>query len=253
MDAFVPNPDELNQEQKQAQTITNSKVFSKTFLYFGLALLITGVVSILGGMLFNYINNPTLYIVMTTVSSIGIFALSLTISFKGFQMGNGLIVPYILYSVFMGLLLSGCSTWVGSPYIFGLVVCITSAIFMLMCGIGYLIGDKIGILGTLLIGATIGAGILGLVSFFAFPFMFTGSMEAFIPMFWIGEFLFLGIFMLYIAFDMYALKQVADSNALISTNVCIFFALRLYSDFISLLVRILRIVAIFLANSNSDN
>ena len=244
-----PNPDQPIFQQQE--TLNSSRVYSKVFLFFGIALLITGAVSIGLSYVLNIFSNYILYYTLTGISSFAIFGLSIYISFKGFSMGDKLVIPYCLYAVCMGILLSGCSLWVPSPYIFGLVICITAALFLLMCGIGVTIGNKVGILGTLLIGALIGSGILGLVSFFVFPLMLTGASASLEPIFWIGEFLFLFILLLYVGIDMWSLKRIATSNTLISTNMCVYFALRLYSDFISILVRILRVVAIALANRDN--
>ena len=231
--------------------MNQNKVYSRTFLFFGLALLITGCTALLGAWLLGIGVNPIAYYIAIGVSSIGIFILSLVISFKGYTMGNGLIVPYILYSLFMGILLSGCTFWVSqAPYVFGLVLILTAALFLLMCGIGLVIGKHVGVLGTLLIGALIGSAIIGLISFFTFPLMLAGN-ESLIPLFYIGEFVFIFVLLLYVAIDMFALKRLAESNTLVSTNMCIFFALRLYSDFITILIRILRIVAIALANKDN--
>ena len=84
------------------------------------------------------------------------------------------------------------------------------------------------------------------------PLVFTGSqtiLSTYGALIWGLEFLFLIVIILYIAIDMNRLKRVALNNGnMIQTNLALYFALNLFTDFVNLFIRILRIVAIFAGN-----
>lgn len=245
---------EKNNKEKNfqnANSLSNYKTYAKVFLYFGLALLITAVVSIgMATLFFNLlINDPetfaTTAIITMVVSIIALFVLSFVINRFAYKTGSSLLIPYILYSVAMGALLSGIAFYVDSPYTLGLVFLFTAVVFILMALLGLIIKDKIGTLFTMLLGLVIGVGLMCLLNLVILPFALAGSeasYEAYKTFYWVGEILFLFIFMIYVAIDMYRLKKTVESGSVISTNLALYFATSLYTDFINLFLRILYIV-----------
>ena len=83
----------------------------------------------------------------------------------------------------------------------------------------------------------------------AFLFVNEAAWQSVSTIYWISEFLFLAIFCLYIAIDMNRLKKYAENSLTIETNLALFFAMNLYTDFINLFVRLLYIFA--LARNNN--
>lgn len=241
------------------KSLSSSKTFAKVFLYFGLALLITGVVSILTAtLLFNLMLNDSnaYFITSTTLTIVGVISMvicSLLIGVFAYKEGNKVLIPYIIYSISIGILLSGLAFFVSNPYIFGIVFLVTASIFMIMALIGYFIGNKVGIIFQIVIGLSIGVIIFSLLNLFLFPWLFTGNVAAFNSyslIYWIGEFLFLFIFMFYVVIDINRLKSVARSGKVISTNLALFFAASLYTNFVNLFIRLFYLIAIF---SNRNN
>ena len=180
-------------------------------------------------------------------SPVGLIICSLIVSLFCNKKGRGLIVPYILYAVFMGFILSGVCFTVDSPYVFGTALGFTSLIFLITCGIGALLGDKIKFVYLVLIYALFAIGFMCLFNFVLLPFLFMNSsvaINAFNAMLWGIEIIYFVVIIAYIAIDMNRLKAVANSNnGVITTNLALYCALNLFSDFIILFLRILYIVA----------
>ena len=147
----------------------------------------------------------------------------------------------------MGFILSGVCFTVDSPYVFGTALGFTSLIFLITCGIGALLGDKIKFVYLVLIYALFAIGFMCLFNFVLLPFLFMNSsvaINAFNAMLWGIEIIYFVVIIAYIAIDMNRLKAVANSNnGVITTNLALYCALNLFSDFIILFLRILYIVA----------
>ncbi|HBS10376.1 MAG TPA: hypothetical protein DEA28_01395 [Firmicutes bacterium] len=253
--------DEALNENKITNPVTfTSKIYVKVFLYFGLALLISaltafGFSSLFYNLLLSDINVETLiigYYISLIISVVGMFVCSFIVNLYCNKKGKGLIIPYLLYSVFIGVLLSSFTVYLGSPYIFGTALGLTSLIFFGTCLIGALLGDKIKVGYLALVFVLFGIGVICLFNLVLLPLVFTGSqtiLSTYGALIWGLEFLFLIVIILYIAIDMNRLKRVALNNGnMIQTNLALYFALNLFTDFINLFIRILRIVAIFAGN-----
>ena len=228
--------------------------YAKVFLFFGLALLITAAVTIGVSSLLYYLVrfNPDTYytasIVLMCVGGIGIFVLPFIINIKAFKEGHSLVVPFVLYSICMGLLLSGVVFAIDNPYVIGIAFLITALMFLFLAGVGFFIGDKIGIFWTILIGLMFAYFIMAMVNLFLLPFLFFGSESTytyFSTFYWIVEAVFILILMIYVIIDINRLKKVINSGIVIHTNLALYFATSLYTDFIYLFIRILYIVLYF--------
>lgn len=255
MEDYLNKTREANLDGTGAKPVSSftNKTYIKVFLYFGLALLITTAVTFgVSSLIYNLaINNPgiglTVYYVSLGVGAIGLFICSLIVSLFCNKKGRGLIAPYILYAVFMGFILSGICFTVDSPYVFGTALGFTSLIFLITCGIGALLGDKIKFAYLVLIYALFAIGFMCLFNFILLPFLFMNSsvaINAFNAMVWGIEIIYFVVIIAYIAIDMNRLKAIANSNnGVITTNLALYCALNLFSDFIILFLRILYIVA----------
>lgn len=231
------------------QSFQGTKTYLKVFLYFGLALLVTAIVDMGLSMILYYtlINNPdtfyTLSIVAFTVGSIGIVIIPFILNLNMFR-NRSIMVPFIIYSVMMGILLTGVTFFVDSPYTIGVIFLITAATFLLMGLVGVLIGEKVKFFRVVLIGLTMGVGLLCLVNLFLFPFILSGTMldyNVYSGIYWGIEIAYLLIFMIYTILDINRLKHAVNSGKIVNTNLALYFALSLYTDFINLFLRILYI------------
>ena len=116
LNSKVNQSDTIVTEDKKGVSFSKKTVnLAKVFLWFGLGLLISGAIAFsLPNILLLANNNNAAalgntYIVLLAVSGIGILVLSLVMSFAPLFKRNSvaMIVSYVLYTVFMGILLSG--------------------------------------------------------------------------------------------------------------------------------------------------
>ena len=255
MEDYLNKTREANLDGTGAKPVSSftNKTYVKVFLYFGLALLITTAVTFgASSLIYNLaINNPEIgimaYYIFLGVGMVGLVICSLIVSFFCNKKGRGLIVPYVLYAVFMGFILTGVCFTVDSPYVFGTALGFTALIFLITCGIGALLGDKIKFVYLVLIYGLCAIGFMCLFNFVLLPFIFMNSsiaINAFNALLWGIEIIYFVVIIAYIAIDMSRLKAIDNSsNGVITTNLALYCALNLFSDFIILFLRILYIVA----------
>ena len=147
----------------------STRFIAKTFLYLFFALLLTAGVALGLGALFNYLlvdadvstmnNAAKTYIGLMIGSAILTFGLVIWIRLSVFSRGNGIVVPFILYSICMGILLSSFTLFL-KFYELALGVGITSVVFGLMALVGLLAGDRVRTFGLIGMGLFFGAFII---------------------------------------------------------------------------------------------
>ena len=87
-----------------------------------------------------------------------------------------------------------------------------------------------------------------MVKIFLLPCLYFGNESTnkyFVTFYWIVEAVFILILMIYVIIDINRLKKVINSGIVIHTNLALYFATSLYTDFIYLFIRILYIVLYF--------
>jgi FtsH-binding integral membrane protein len=237
------------EESKSSQVLSSAGFLGKTFLYMFLGLLISAAICLgLSNLLYytlsqgsSTVSDQTFgtYLTILIISAIGLLILSIVISVKQIKMHN-ILVPYILYCVFMGVLLSSLVVFVGDPNILGTALGISSIIFLTMCLFGFLYKGKLGWVFGLLIGGAISMGVLFLVNLFLFPLAFgvSSAFDAYCTIYWISEGIFFVMIMVSTFLDMYNIRRIGESGA-DQTNLSLYCALNLYSDFIMLFIRVL--------------
>ena len=249
--------------------VTRFGFYSKVFLYFGLGILLTAGTTILMSVIFNSIwpmytldgkeivQNATsamTYYVLTTVSSILLIALSLIITFTSLRGRGSIKIPYILYSICMGIMLSTISFYISNMYIIGLALFVTAVLFLSMCAIGYITHQKINIFARVAIALLICVGILCLINFVILPFaLFGGNYElanAYMWIYWIVEIGLLALFLIYTVIDMARIRRVAENGGG-DENLALFFAMNLYLDFINIFIYVLRFLIVSVANKDN--
>ena len=250
--------------------ISKSKFYTQIFLYFGLGILLTAVVCVLVSWAFNSIwpiseningsivlNEETLwvYLGVLVASSLVLLVLSFVITFKSLKGSGSLTVPYVLYSMVMGVLLSSFTFFIGDTYIIGEALFITALLFLGMCGIGYLTHNKLATWAKVAIGFSIAVILLSLLNLVFIPFVVFGGnwalYETYIITYLITEGVILLLFLIMTAFDMARIRTIAERGAG-SKNLALYCALTLYSDFITLFIYVLRILVTIIASSRNN-
>ena len=224
-----------------------SRFIGVTFLYLFFALLLTLGVDIVAGAIMNNILGSALsleemtealqvYIIVMIASAISLIILMIWIRLSVFRSGRGVLIPFILYSVAMGILLSSFNLFLPFSDI-ALAFGITTGIFGVMAAIGYFGGEKIKWFGIIGLGLLFGAIIISLVSLiWYFVSSETYSILTTIVM---GIMLIAVLFIT--AFDVYNMKRIAESGAA-TPNLALYCAFNLYVDFIYILIRVLAFI-----------
>ena len=226
------------------------------YMFFGLIL--TAIIAIGTGLLFNQLIFGTLSIsdnlgniesinsnalialfVVLAVSAIGVLIISFVVHMKAF--GNRSIqIPALIYCILMGTLLSCLVIFVPWP-VLGITFALTSGIFGIMFLISYFSKGNLNALGMIGIGLLIGGAFIALIGFI---FMLTGFLGAYMHLYWIVSLITFAAIMFITIWDMWRIKQIAESGEM-NNNLAMYCAFILYVDFIYLFLRILRIVSYF--------
>jgi uncharacterized protein len=209
------------------QTGFLSKVFGWLFVGLGLS---AGVAI---GMYFALLTFLPIeaYTTVLIGATIAYFALMIFIQVRIFRNRVGrtnksIAVPYILYSIVMGIELSTLMLAYDMSILaasFG----VTALVFGVMGAYGYFTKRNLNVMGTIAIGVLIGGLILTLINFLL-------QSES---LYWIVSFATFGAVMLITAYDMWRMKGDMVMGRT-DTNNAMFWAFRLYVDFIYLFIRI---------------
>ena len=236
------------------KTYSTTKWASKVFLYMFMAIGITAVVSAIIGFIFSVafpitygeevnVDASTAYIVLFIVAFIMYIPLILWINFSVMKEKSKPMIPYILYSIVMGIFISGFTMFVPFHLIaisFGLT-CFT---FGIMFVIGWFTKRDLSILGMIGYGMMIGIffiAIFNLIWMLIFP-------ETFQAIYWVISYGMFAAMLLITIFDINRVKRISDSGEQ-SNNTAILCAFNLYVDFIYIFIRILSIVLRIYANN----
>lgn len=249
--------------------------YAKTYIFFAIMLLATGLLTYGISYLFNNIfpisepANATTYMIITIIAAIALVILSIIISFKSiwryygivfknasvqtdesYHLGS-LIVLVALYVICLSFLLSSLSFYVGYVEALPLSILITSVLFILMSLLSMLIKSYtvVRILITVALGLVIGAGLIFLVNWIL---LIAGVFnEGMMISMLIAEFALLIYALIITLVDFFRIRSAVNaSNGNLPTSMAVYFAFSLYNDFIYILLRILPYVARAMANRN---
>lgn len=237
---------------KQTKGLFLTKVFGMMFL----CLLITTVVaaglgygfqalliqSVNNGAAIDFNNNLVLGMIgMLIVSAIALLVMSFVLPITFIRGKHNILVPLIIYVVLMGILLSSF-TWMFEPLILVEGFGITALIFGVMALLGYLSKGKVAGLGVVMLGLLIGAGLLALFNFLSI--LFGGISETNVTISWIVSFAIFAFLMFLTMWDVARISQIAERGMNSGNNLVYYCAYILYSDFISILIRVIYYLAI---------
>lgn len=257
---MAQNSQVFNNGSDSNNAVLESGAFiAKVFLYMFLGLLISALVCIgLSVLLVNAIGvgDETFlgtYLTIMIISALGLLITSFVISVKRIRMKN-ILVPYILYVVFMGALLSSFVFYIENPYIIGISLAITSLIFLTTCFSAVIFKGRLGWLYGLLFGGFLTMGVLCLVNLILFPWAFSvkSAFDASMTIYWIIEGIFVVMIIISTFIDMYNIKKIASYGG-DNSNLAIYYAMNLYSDFVMIFIRVLYFVIIAFGGKGSSN
>ena len=243
-----------SQPEREVKPVStsSSKFIGKVFLYTFIALAITAVTSAIIGLVFskaicpvdyNYeefvIDTVAIqpYIILLIVSLVMYFPLIIWINIVCFRGRGRMDIPFVLYAIVMGVLISSFTMFVPIPVIaisFG----ITCVVFGLLALIGLTAKKDLSFLGLVALGLFLGALLISLFNLIwslVLP-------DSFNDLYWVVSFLIFGAMMLITIFDVWRVKKIAQAGEQ-SNNIALYCAFNLYVDFIYIFIRILLIVA----------
>lgn len=249
-----------NNKKENTEVIDNTNkkelsntFFAKVFLYFGVELLLTSLLTIGFAFLFdaffpsNSEKGDIFYLVSTLISLIGMVVTLIIVQSKTLKKEKGGYIATFIHCLFMSILLADIGYYIGSKEIMGISVAVTSILFLIMCVFGYLIKNKNGWLIGLLIGFGVSSFILLMINMFLFPFIFINNelLETYQQIYLITNFFLLIYSCIVTIIDVVRIKKMA-SNGLVSNPLALYYSLLLYQDYVIIL---LYVFYIFLAKS----
>lgn len=220
---------------------------AKTFLYMFMYIVISAAVAFGVGALMYYLigvkgseEAAGAYIGLLIGSGIALFIDMIVINFVVIKGKHSVLIPGIIYAVLIGALLSVLTIFVNWELI-GIALGITALAFLIMSGIAFISKGNMKPLSIALIGLLIGVGLIS--AFNLISMLITGGVFNFL--YWIVS---IGIFLIIILvtiYDLWRMKQIADSGAM-TNNMSLYFAFIMYTDFINVFIRVLYFVILFL-------
>ena len=228
-----------------------NKLLYKSFLYMFIGLLVTAIVSIaiaipMGTALKEAIaaNNKEQVENLTTIlfailigSAIGVIIMTFVNQFIFFRGRHSLWVPYVLYTVLMGGLISSLVLFLDWQTL-ALALGITSLAFGIMTLIGVFSKGNMNIYLVCGISLLFSMMILSLV-LWILSIAMPGSIGV---LYWVVTFGFLAAIMLLTIWDIHNIKRMGESG-INNSNAALYGALVLYNDFVYIFIRIALILA----------
>ncbi len=255
-DRFANEESQPQQQKKVKKTITSETGYSltKIFGYMFAGLMLTAVIMLGLAAVYRYylgivdgqvnfadettVSNAVLsLLVLLIVSFLGIIILSIVVPITVARGKHSVLVPAILYAIFMGIALSTIAIFI-PWYLLGITFGLTSLVFGLMALIALLSKGRLNGLAIAGMGLIFGAMI---ISLFLFVLMLLGVAVTWL--YWVVSLAVFAGMMLITIWDMARIKSIAQNGAL-TNNLSLYCAYILYNDFIYIFLRILRIVLV---------
>lgn len=227
-----------------SKAVNLGKIFGIMFIW----LLFTAGIAFGGGYLSalwlvnNYEQASGGLLAILIASGISLIILTFIIQYFALKKGKGMIVLSSIYVLLMGVICSTLTLYI--PWnILGMALGITTVIFGVLATIGLLAKNvkPIAMIGMMVI---FGAAITAL-----FTWLFSIWMPIANPgLYWIIDFAFFGGMLLLIIVDMNNIGKICESGQ-ITTNITLYCALTIYTDFIYIFIKIAYYLAIIYGNS----
>lgn len=175
-------------------------------------------------------------IITLIVSAISLLVMSFVLPITFIRGKHNILVPLIIYTVLMGIMLSAFTfivDWVILAESFG----ITALIFGTMALLGYISKGRLAGIGVILLGLLIGAGLLSLMNWLMI--IIGGVSQSNITISWIVSLMIFAFLMLVTLYDVNRIRRIAENGAQQDNNLVYYCAFIIYSDFISILIRVI--------------
>lgn len=228
----------------------SSSLLARSFLFFGIELVLTGLLTYLFSYLFTYIlpididRNATIYLILTVVASIGVLILSFTISKNTLVKNKVPVISTILFVAFMSLLLSSLTIYIDYRLLVS-AVALTSGLFLIMAIFALIFKGKGRWLIGIALALVISLAALYLVNtFLLIPMLVTGSSSltnAYMQIYFLSEAIILVYACVVTIIDVKRIKESSASEENINA-LALYHSINLYSDFILILVKVLSIL-----------
>lgn len=250
-----PTPEKKNEQKKIISSSTGLSL-TKVFGYMFMGLAITAAIALGLGAIFGNIllkDAPTdmdqkmqttaaiVLITILIVSFIAILVLSFVVPIVAVRGKHNVMVPFILYTVFMGTALSSLAIFIDWT-ILGITFGITALAFGAMTLIAVLAKGRLNGLAIVAMGLFFGAGLLALALWLLMLFGVFSE-----PLYWLVSFMVFAAVMLITIWDIARIKHIAEKGEM-TQNVSLYCAYILYNDFIIIFLRLLRFVLIIMGN-----
>lgn len=231
---------------------SGSKFLGATFLYMLIALVITGGVAAICGLILNkaIMGEPgseaaiNAFFPVLLVSLVMYIPTLIWVQVSALRNGKTMVPAYIIYSVIMGVFLSSFTAFIEYYYIaiaFGL----TCLAFAIMALIAWTSKKNLSSLAVIASGLISGALIIWLVYWLFSLFTLTPMADMAVSLI-VTYAIFIAIILITIV-DLNNVKRIA-SNGVYAKNVALLCAFNLYVDFIYIFIRILALVIRFRRN-----
>ena len=181
------------------------------------------------------------FLAVVFTSAIGLIVMSFVLPITFAKGKHNILVPLIIYCVLMGILLS-LFTFIFDWRILVEAFGVTGLIFGVMAFLGYISKGRLAGIGFILLGLLIGAGALCLINWLMIAF--GGMREENIMLSWIISLIIFAFLMLVTLYDVNRIKKIAENGAQQDNNLTYYCAFILYSDFVSILIRVIYYLAI---------
>lgn len=225
-------------EQKINATTVN---IARVFLYMFIGLMITTAVAFsVGAAVFYNLTeeNFVTYLYVLIGSLVALVIDSLIIQFVFMKGKHSILIPGIIYCLLMGLTLSFLTLFIDWTLL-GTALGITALAFLIMSLISFLTKGTMNAIVVGIMGLSIGVGLLFLVLWIYT--LATGTVLE--TLYWI---IIIGAFVLVMfitIYDLWRVKKIAEQGAM-NTNIALYCAFTIYTDFINVFLRILYFVII---------
>ncbi|MFA7377946.1 MAG: Bax inhibitor-1 family protein, partial [Bacilli bacterium] len=193
------------QRYEKVQTTEGSRFLGVIFGYAAIGFLVTAGIALLTSYLFTSVIPidvaSDIYLGLIIGAAIVQIVLIFWITFRVFRRGGNMIVPFALYTIAMGILLSALTLTL-DWYLIGMTFGLTCVVFGVMAAVGYF--SKVNLSGLLIVGMglLIGSIFLSLINWF----IGSGMIE------WIVTFASFGAIMLITAFDIWRIRKIIESG-----------------------------------------
>ncbi len=213
-----------NEVDTQTKPITLSAIFG----WMALALLTTSAVAIGIYLALGFGLLPVaLYQPLMIGSVIGYFVVFIIINYRVMRRSEkSVVTPFFIYAAMMGVMLSSIMIFTQIDVLI-LAFAVSALVFGMMAAYGALTKHNLNIMGTIASMALIGSLVL-------FPILWFFYNDT---LYWTITFVMFGAILLLTAYDTWMIQRQIEIGGM-NKNMAIYFALRLYINFINIFIRV---------------